>query len=148
MSDIYTCTAVSSIYTDTDCCDIYAMVKTIEGYLHWHRSVSVIYTGTDLCQIYFSKSLSDIQTGTPQLANIVTNVDILHAIFLDFRILDALASLVLMIVTHSLADWKLMFLYHLSSHHWDCDSRQSIKMECHSKRNVTQNGLSLKMECH
>ena len=32
-----------------------------------------------------------------------------------------LASLVLMIVTHWFADWKLMVLYHLSSHHlyWD-----------------------------
>ena len=24
----------------------------------------------------------------------------------------------------------------------------SLKMECHSKLNVTENGMSLKMECH
>ena len=50
--------------------------------------------------------------------------------------LDALASLVLMIVTHGLADWKLIFLYHLSSHHWDWDTSQSLKMEYHSKWNI------------
>ena len=44
-------------------------------------------------------------------------------------------------LTHWQTDWKLAVLYHLSSHHWDRDTIQSLKMECHSKWNVTQNGM-------
>ena len=68
------------------------------------------------------------------------------------QFLDALASLVLMIVTDSLTgtqtDWKLTFLYHFSCHHWDWDTSQSLKIESHSKLIVTMNGMSLKRKCH
>ena len=57
--------------------------------------------------------------------------------------LDALATLVLMIVTHSLTDTPIDNLQSYATH-----NGLSLKIECHSKWNVTQNGISLKMECH
>ena len=34
-------------------------------------------------------------------------------------------------------DWNFTVIYHLRCHHWDWDIRQSLKMECHSKLNVS-----------
>ena len=77
--------------------------------------------------------------------------------FFIYIFLDALASLVLMIKTDSLIDtqignWQsLGLLRSIRSHHlkWNITQNAiSLKMECHSKWNVTQNGMSLKMECH
>ena len=78
--------------------------------------------------------------------------------------LDALASLVLIIdtdqLTNKLADWKLTVpqithIPQISSLKMECHSKwnvtkngMSLKKECHSKWNVTKNGISLKIECH
>ena len=77
--------------------------------------------------------------------------------------LDALASLVLMIDNDGFADWNLMVLYLIIEIETPYQSvnqnRMSLKMECHSKFNVTQNemslkwnvtqnGMSLKIKCH
>ena len=86
--------------------------------------------------------------------------------------LDALASLLLMIKTHSrtrrleidspiLPQFSSLRLRHQAvtqngmSLKMECHSKwnvtqngKSLKMECYSKWNVTQNGMSLKMECH
>ena len=56
--------------------------------------------------------------------------------------LDALASLGLMIVTDKFIDWKLTV-----PQIPQIPQISSLKMECHSKRNVTESGMSLKMEC-
>ena len=72
--------------------------------------------------------------------------------------LDALASLDLLIA-HSLTD-SLTERLEIDSpippqfsslrlrHQPVTQNGMSLKMECHSKWNVTQNGMSLKMECH
>ena len=77
------------------------------------------------------------------------------------RFLDALASLVLLIahwLTHSpIGNWwssttlVLTIEIETPASHSKLNVTQnemSLKMECHSKRNVTQNGMSLYMEFH
>ena len=60
----------------------------------------------------------------------------------------------------SLPDWKLTVpqipqIPQISSLKMECHSKwnvtqneMSLSMECHSKWNITQNGISLKMKCH
>ena len=71
-----------------------------------------------------------------------------------FGFLDALAYIALMIKTDWLTDW---FTYRLevdspadSSDPSDLITQNgmSLKIECHSKLNFTQNEMSLKMGCH
>jgi hypothetical protein len=77
------------------------------------------------------------------------------------RFLDALASLVLLIahwLTHSpIGNWwsyttlVLIIEIETPASHSKLNVTQigmSLKMECHSKRIVTQNGMPFKMECH
>ena len=78
--------------------------------------------------------------------------------FLHFQtislFLDALASLGLMMETHSLTHslTRRLEIYSPSDSSDPSDlitqNGMSLKMECHSKWNVTQNGMSFKMECH
>ena len=68
------------------------------------------------------------------------------------RFLDALASLVMMInndwQTEWLGHWKLRVLFYLRSHANVTQNGMSLKMEFHSKWKSTQNIMSLKMEYH
>ena len=75
--------------------------------------------------------------------------------------LDVLASLGLMIITDKLihrleidspsdsSDSSDLITQNGMSLKWNVTQNgKSLKMECHSKFNVTQNRVSLKMECH